>query len=93
MAKLGQRALNTLSTVLDMLIVVVSMTIAFCLRFYVFEGEGPLGSLLDHILWATAFSPVYVFFYGLLGVYDRRSSEDTTHITVDSSLLYPSVIH
>ena len=79
MAKLGQRALNTLSTVLDMLIVVVSMAIAFCLRFYVFEGEGPLGSLLDHIMWATAFSPVYVFFYGLLGVYDRRSSEDTTH--------------
>lgn len=78
MSKLGQRALNTLSVALDMLIVIGSMALAFCLRFYVFEGEGPLGSLLDHVLWAALLSPVYVFLYCLFGVYDQHSCESTT---------------
>lgn len=78
MSRLGQRALNTISVALDMLIVVASMAVAFCLRFYVFEGEGPLGSLLDHVLWAALFSPVYVFLYCLFGIYDQHTSGSTT---------------
>lgn len=77
MARMGQRAFNAISILLDLLIVVAAMGCSYCLRFHVFEGEGPTGSFGDHLLWAAVFSPVYVFLNGLLGAYDRRASDDT----------------
>lgn len=75
----GKRALSTLSCVGDILIAPISMAIAFWLRFCLLPGENPVGSMGEHVLWVTVFSPVYIFFYGLLGVYDHHDGTDTTH--------------
>lgn len=74
----GKRAFNAASYLVDVLIAPLSMAIAFWLRFYLLPGENPVGSLGEHVLWVTAFSPVYLFFYGLLGVYDHHGPTDVT---------------
>ena len=63
----------------DILIAPISMAIAFWLRFCLFSGENPIGTMAEHVLWVAAFSPLYVFFYGLLGVYDRHRTVETSH--------------
>lgn len=75
----GRRAFSFVSYLSDILIAPISMAIAFWLRFCLFSGENPIGSMGEHVLWVTAFSPLYVFFYGLFGVYDRHDSNDTSH--------------
>ncbi len=74
----GKHAFNAASYLVDVLIAPLSMAIAFWLRFYLLPGENPVGSLGEHVLWVTAFSPVYLFFYGLLGAYDHHGPIDVT---------------
>ncbi len=60
-----------------MAIVALSMALAYWIRFNLFDGEGPIGSGIEHVLWATAFSPVYLFLYSLFGLYDSRARHTT----------------
>ena len=79
MVRPGRRAFSIMSYFTDILIAPISMAIAFWLRFCLFSGENPIGTMAEHVLWVTAFSPLYVFFYGLLGVYDRHRTVETSH--------------
>ena len=79
MVRPGRRAFSIMSYFIDILIAPLSMAIAFWLRFCLFSGENPIGTMTEHVLWVTAFSPLYVFFYGLLGVYDRHRTVETSH--------------
>lgn len=79
MVRPGRRAFSIMSYFTDILIAPISMAIAFWLRFCLFSGENPIGTMTEHVLWVTAFSPLYVFFYGLLGVYDRHRTVETSH--------------
>lgn len=65
-----QKKLNILNIATDIISVVLSMAIAYWIRFVIFRGESPVGSVTYHLIWAAAFSPVYVILYGLLNVYD-----------------------
>ena len=79
MVRPGRRAFSIMSYLTDILIAPISMAIAFWLRFCLFSGENPIGTMAEHVLWVAAFSPLYVFFYGLLGVYDRHRTVETSH--------------
>ncbi|MBR2835103.1 MAG: undecaprenyl-phosphate glucose phosphotransferase [Coriobacteriales bacterium] len=74
MASQKRRRFNTFSSLLDVVIVVVSMAIAYWIRFTVLEGDDPVGDLTYHLLWALAISPVFIFLYGLFGANDFKSS-------------------
>ena len=60
-----------------MALVALSMGLAYWLRFGVLGGDGPIGSGWEHVVWAALFSPVYVFLYSLLGLYDPRAPHTT----------------
>lgn len=74
----GYRIPNAVSVLIDLAIIVGSMAFAYWVRFYLFRGEGPVASGLSHVLWAALFSPVYVFLYSLLGIYNQNSPNTTT---------------
>lgn len=77
MSKAAQRVSNATSAVLDMVLVSLAMGLAYWLRFNLLGGEGPIGSGLEHVAWAALFSPVYVFLYSLLGLYNTRAPHST----------------
>lgn len=77
MSKATTKLSNAASAAIDVAIVALSMGLAYWVRFNLFEGEGPIGSGLEHVLWAAAFSPIYLFLYSLFGLYDARAPHTT----------------
>lgn len=73
-------ATMTVSALIDVVIIVSSMAIAYWVRFSVLQGTGPMGTAFNHIVWCTAFSPVYLFFYCIFGIYDRHTPSEPTHV-------------
>lgn len=74
MSKTGHKLSYAASVIIDMILVGAAMALAYWLRFSFLEGEGPIGSLGDHVAWAVLFSPVYVFLYSLMGMYGEWPS-------------------
>ena len=73
-----RRVPNTVSAAIDVIIVMLSMVGAYWLRFIVFDGERSSSTPLEHVLWSVLMSPVYILLYSLFGMYDRRSTNETT---------------
>ena len=67
----------TSSALTDGALIMLSMAVAFVIRFVVLEHRTPYTSLANHVLAAIAVSPVFVFVYSLLGVYSANSVNDT----------------
>lgn len=62
------------SALIDVVLVIAAMWIAYFIRFNVLAGIDHLGTIGYHLLWAAMSSPVFVYLYGLLGASDYGHS-------------------
>ena len=74
MTRTDYGATNMLSALLDIVIIIGSMAIAYWVRFDVLAGIHPVGTLYYHLLWSALISPVFVFLYGLTGANNYNTS-------------------
>jgi Undecaprenyl-phosphate glucose phosphotransferase len=75
----NQKILNFINVFADVVIVVISMLIAYFLRFIVFEGTESL-SLRFYIGAALAVSPLFILLFGISELYDSQRSADILRV-------------
>lgn len=63
-----------LSASLDIVIVIVSMYVAFFVRFDLLAGINNLGTIWYHLQWATAMAPVLILTLSINGASDYRAA-------------------
>ncbi len=71
----NQKILNIINVLADAFIVVLSMLLAYCIRFFVFEGTESL-SLRFYIGAALAVSPLFILLFGITELYESQRSAD-----------------
>ena len=77
MSEPAKRLSFTKSALIDAALVTLSMALAYIVRFKLLAHEDPFTGFINHVAIAALFSPVFVFFYSLLGVYARRTVRNT----------------
>ncbi len=65
------------SALIDVLLIVASMGLAYLVRFPLLGGESPIFPIRTHLLWALVASPFFVLAYSLAGMYNYHSSNAT----------------
>jgi FlaA1/EpsC-like NDP-sugar epimerase len=68
--KENQKALNTGNVLTDGVVVILSMMIAYALRFYVFHGVVDHTPFLHYFLAGVIITPFFLFLFALFGLYD-----------------------
>ena len=68
-----------LHILLDAAFTVLSMALAFWVRFELFGGSNPVGGFPYHMLWSGIFAPVFVLIFSFLGVYTPHPSRGYIH--------------
>lgn len=70
MIKENQKALNLINIVSDGIVIIVSMLIAYALRFNVFRGVIGHAPLLYYAIAAVIIAPFFLFLFALFGLYE-----------------------
>ena len=62
------------SAIIDFLLIMFAMAIAYYVRFRVLAGIDNVGTLDAHLTWAAIIAPFFIFLYGLVGASDYGPS-------------------
>ncbi len=65
------------SALTDVVLIVLSMALAYLVRFPLLGGDNPIFSIYAHMLWALVASPFFVLAYSLAGMYNYHPSNAT----------------
>lgn len=79
MTRENQKTINTLNILSDGLVLVLSLCLAYFVRFHILRGEAGHAALSYYLASGALIAPFFLLIYGLFGLYDNTRLQNFQH--------------